>query len=107
MIEPHPNKPVSIHQQRINRIGTQTTAFSYLMLERTDYPALFCRNKVHPVTIRTYVQQIFPVTRKRRYYIATYIQIRIELMRTGIKTDNPLPHCTQIDNRSDTGDIGI
>lgn len=34
---------------------------------------LFRRNKVHPVTIRTYIQQIFPVTRKRRYYITTYI----------------------------------
>ena len=28
-------------------------------------------------------------------------------MCTGIKTNNPLPHCTQIDNRSDTGNIGI
>ena len=28
-------------------------------------------------------------------------------MRTGIKTSDSLPHRTQIDNRTDTGDIGV
>ena len=71
----------------------------------TDHLPPVCGYEMHSIAIRSYIQHIFAVAGKGRDDVAPHLHKMLKFSGTGVKGNNPLVHSTQINGRTDTGDI--
>ena len=105
LIKSYPGQTITVHQKRIDGIGTQTFAIAGLMPQRVHHLPPIGIYEMHPIAIRPYIKHILAIAGEGRDNVTAHFHIMLKRSGTGIKRNYALVRRTQIDGRAYTSDV--